>query len=474
MKTTKDKLVLRPRRNSLRRTRLFYIAVFVWVLLWIIGGYTIVRAATFAQATDNSNVSTNTSWNRGFACSSASGLCYAFGGGTTSTGVDNVYSYDILTDTWSSSPQDLPATGAWLFFQYAHGGGNGYIVGTKVDDETTYVYNEAANTWSTVSPPSGFSGLFGFVGVTDNERYYYLFETHVDNTLEIYRLDMQNPGSGWTADTAIYTGSLILQWAKGTFDPRTDTIIIHTRDNGITIGYNILTGQMVSNSLGATGLGIFPPCDLTSICVPSVFYYDADLGLIAGKQGDPSSTSMTMYRFVGGQGISSTDAWVDSGLILSEADFNYLAFTSFAPTEGYFTDANGITNLVFGGGRTNLANPGVAASEWFYRIGDPGGVTTTENTFDTWLVNFFASMGMDSPVGRILVGSLFIMAIFMVMAIKGVPWIISLGLTGISAVMLTLVNVLDEAILLSLIAIVMFGGMGLIFALFMGGDRGDG
>jgi hypothetical protein len=66
------------------------------------------------------------------------------------------------------------------------------------------------------------------------------------------------------------------------------------------------------------------------------------------------------------------------------------------------------------------------------------------------------------------------MAIFMVMAIKGVPWIISLGLTGISAVMLTLVNVLDEAILLSLIAIVMFGGMGLIFALFMGGDRGDG
>jgi hypothetical protein len=161
-------------------------------------------------------------------------------------------------------------------------------------------------------------------------------------------------------------------------------------------------------------------------------------------------------------------------LILSEADFNYLAFTDLAPMEGHFTDAQGITNLVFGGGKTSLANPGVTASEWFYRIGDPGGVTTTENTFDTWLVNFFASMGMDSPVGRILVGSLFIMAIFMVMAIKGVPWIISLGLTGISAVMLTLVNVLDEAILLSLIAIVMFGGMGLIFALFMGGDRGDG
>ena len=457
-----------------KRTRLFYIAVFVWVLLWIIGGYTIVRAATFAQATDNSNVSQNTSWNRAFACSSASGLCYAFGGGTSfSADVDNVYSYDILTDTWSSTPQDLPATSDWRFGQYAHGGGNGYVAGTEDDDHTTYVYNEAANTWSFVAPPSGLSGSFGIVGTTDNERYYYLFESDVANTLEIYRLDMQTPGT-WVSDTAIYTGTLSFAWSKATFDPSTNNIVIVSLNDGITLAYNTITGLLVQNDLGATGLGIFPPCDLVSGCTPSVLYYDADLGILAGKQGDPSSTSMTMYRFVGGQGISSTDAWVDSGVILSEADFNYLAFTDLAPMEGHFTDAQGITNLVFGGGKTSLANPGVTASEWFYRIGDPGGVTTTENTFDTWLVNFFASMGMDSPVGRILVGSLFIMAIFMVMAIKGVPWIISLGLTGISAVMLTLVNVLDEAILLSLIAIVMFGGMGLIFALFMGGDRGDG
>jgi hypothetical protein len=262
--------------------------------------------------------------------------------------------------------------------------------------------------------------------------------------------------------------------AKAVYDPRDDVIVIITRNNGTTLAYDVISGQLLTNSLGATGVGIFPPCDLTPVCITSLFYYDADLGVIAGKQGDPSSTSMTMYRFVGGQGISSDDAWEDSGLILSEADFNYLAFTSEAPMEGYYVDSDGITNVVFGGGKSDLGSPGVTASEWFYRIGDPGGVTTTENTFDTWLVNFFASMGMDSPVGRILVGSLFIMAIFMVMAIKGVPWIISLGLTGISAVMLTLVNVLDEAILLSLIAIVMFGGMGLIFALFMGGDRGDG
>lgn len=97
----------------------------------------------------------------------------------------------------------------------------------------------------------------------------------------------------------------------------------------------------------------------------------------------------------------------------------------------------------------------------------------TEGTFDSWLDNFLSSLGMNSPVGRLLVGSLFAGVLFFVLAIKEVPWIISLGITGFAVVTMTAAMVFNPAILLGLIAIVGVASIGLIFSLFIGGgDRG--
>ena len=95
-------------------------------------------------------------------------------------------------------------------------------------------------------------------------------------------------------------------------------------------------------------------------------------------------------------------------------------------------------------------------------------------TIDAWTTNFLASMGMNSPVGKVLVGSLFAMFVFLILAKWGVPWILSLGLTGIFTTFLTAAFIFDPAVLLGLVALVMFGAMLLVFSLVLGGDKGNG
>jgi hypothetical protein len=92
------------------------------------------------------------------------------------------------------------------------------------------------------------------------------------------------------------------------------------------------------------------------------------------------------------------------------------------------------------------------------------------NFFDT----FLSSMGMNSPAGRIIVGSFFTLYFFLILAKWGVPWIVSLGLTGLFTTMLTAGLIFDPAILLGLIAIIGVASMGLIFSLVLGGDKGQG
>lgn len=449
--------------KRLSRKQKCYIAIAVIVALWsVVGGY--VLSASLIQAADNSNVSTNTSWNRAFLCSQTTEFCYAWGGGTIlGSDVDNTYRYDPVADSWNDAAiPELPPTNEWLFGNYAIGACNDLLIATEGDLEQSYLYNETTTTFQTISPPVGAPFGFGFTGVSTGCEYS-LF-TFTSNILTKYTLDMENPGDGWNSQQDALVAANSVQLSKAIYDPTNEVIVIIARDNGATWIWDLATAQVT------VATNAFPPCSGAGVgCYASFFTWDANLGLVAGQQGTPSSTTIGLYQF----DVEANEWGSTTVETLSEADFNYLAFTSFAPLNASYT-LNGVTTTMFGGGVTNLANPGVAASEWFIRTGDPGGVTTTDRNIDTWLTNFLASMGMDSAFGRLLIGSLFGVIIFAFLTVFKVHWIISLGATGMAVTFLTAATIFNEVVLLGLVALVMLGGMGLIFALLMGGRDSSG
>lgn len=97
----------------------------------------------------------------------------------------------------------------------------------------------------------------------------------------------------------------------------------------------------------------------------------------------------------------------------------------------------------------------------------------TTGTIDSWIPNFLTSIGMNTPIGKILVGVIFAGILFFVMSAWKIPWIISLGVAGMSGTFLTAATVLDPAILLGMVAIIGLGAIGLIFSLFLGGGNRD-
>lgn len=444
-----------------------YIAIGIAAAVWsVVGG--IVFAATLIQAADHG--SGNTSFNRAFVCSQESTFCYTWGGGSSGTSagwVDDTFRYNPTLDSWASgSIVELPVVAKFLY--YTTGSFENLMIATETANNNSFLYDETSNTFQTISPPVGFSGNFGYLGVSAGEDYY-LMEA-VGGIFSAFRLDMTNPGAGWMSIQDVYTEPVSLQFAKAVYDPVNNVIVMISTVSGLSdVGYtwifDINTGQLIENIVDK-----FPPCDIVvSSCVPSFFAYDANLGVIAGKQGTPSATTIGLYQF----DVVTMD-WSSATVeILSEADFNYAAFTTLGPMNSSYT-IDGITTTMFGGGQTASASPGFTAGEWFIRTGDPGGVTPVERDFDSWISNFLASIGMDSPVGRLLVGSIFSIVMFFVLTIKGVPWIMALGITGLSITTLTAAMIFNPAILLGLIAIVMVGGMGLIFALILGGGDGNG
>lgn len=98
-------------------------------------------------------------------------------------------------------------------------------------------------------------------------------------------------------------------------------------------------------------------------------------------------------------------------------------------------------------------------------------INPVDNDVDSWIINFLESLGLNSPFGKVLAGAIFTAVIFMILAINGVPWIIALGLAGMAVTVLTAALIFNPAILLGLAAIVMMGGMLLIFTLVLGADR---
>lgn len=434
---------------------------------------TYVQASTFIRAADNS-VSAGTgggngSYNRAVAC--GDGFCYVLGGGTnnTSTGPSNVLArYNISTDTWgniSTSPtrplfRNLTASVSEGYFVARARG-----VGSSPTTETLYSYNIATDTWqsTTTSPPSWVGGS-GMVGVAVGTQYYLFSPGGAAG-----RIDITNLAGGWTSrqgPVGFPTGGVCvsgdsLQFDSPVYDPDNNTILIF---HGDCVGQYSIS----NNSWTFSAADVLPESN-TPV---SLAFYDADNGVTFGYWDQPNSR-MEMYTL----NVDTYAVTAIANLVNADMDYGPFDDATIGPypiPQGSYINSDGETELLFGSAMTNQSTPtGGTANRWFLYTGDPGGVTTTERDFDSWLDNFLSSLGMNSPVGRLLVGSLFAGVLFFVLAIRGVPWIMSLGITGFAVVTMTAAMVFDPAILLGLIAIVGVASIGLIFSLFIGGgDRG--
>lgn len=407
--------------------------------------------------------------NREVACSQTTVYCYVMGGGADIGTVSNVVNrYNRLTDSVDTVhvlPADVGFSGAYASGAYSH-----YIIAVGAPNVGStlhaYIYDENTNLWTDRNINSEIFGQgFGYTGVQVGP-YFYLF-TIQSSIFNAFRIDLNNPSAGFSniSQTAWTTG-YSLQWAKSVYDPITQHVLIFNLNNGILINYNV--AQEKAFSVSST----FAPCVPTMGCQPSLTFYDNDFGIVAGKQGDISSTTIGLYQWDWTtQTFSATPVE-----ILSNANFTSQQFgATFQPKAGSVTDPDtGETQTFFGSSMTASVNPGYSANQFWLRTGDPGGVTPTEHNFDTWLTNFLASMGLDSPVGKLIVGSLFVGIMFFILSIKGVPWLLSLGIAGLAVTTMTAASIFDPAVLLGLLAIAMLGGIFLIISALFGRSSGGG
>lgn len=450
-----------------RQRKYLLIGIAIIAAIWsIVGGK--VLAASLLQTP---NISTGEpAINRAVACSQTTFYCYIMGGGADSgTKSDVVSRYNRNTnvvDTSTALPDDVP------FSNYVSGAYSHYIIAIGNPDFSNsvyaYVYNENTQTWSRTNISGDLvNENWGYAGVAVGQYFYIFTLEPTSGIFTAARLDITNAtaGASTVSQTSGFTG-YIVQWAKSVYDPESNHVLLFNRDNGLLISYNVGTSQAFGTA------GTFTPCDSTTLCQPSLAFYDNNLGLVAGKQGDISSTTIGLYQF----DWDTTTFSSSTVEILSNANFNSSQFTAddvFQPNAGSVTGSDGITQTFFGSSITNLANPGYNANMFWLRTGDPGGVTTTRNDFDSWLDHFLSGIGMNSDLGKLLVGSLFVGIIFLVLAIRGVPWIVSLAVSGIAVVMLTAATVFSATILLSLMALVMFAGILMLMSLIFG-RGGDG
>ena len=101
--------------------------------------------------------------------------------------------------------------------------------------------------------------------------------------------------------------------------------------------------------------------------------------------------------------------------------------------------------------------------------------TPEEPDVDTWIPNFLDSLGLNSDMGKLLSGVLFVGTLMFALLNRGVVALMALAVAAMAGTFLVAVMIFDPSILLIMVAIVGLGAMGLIFALFSGaGDNADG
>lgn len=448
--------------------RTVYIGIAIAAAIWSIVGGKVFAASLFQTIDIGTGENT---FNRGTACSVTTVYCYLFGGGADSGNVTaSAIRYNRDTNT-TSSITSLP--NADLFVSYANGAYEDRIVvfsdGGLLSHNLVYIYNETANSYQTASEPSS---LTGSMTGTSLGRYFYMIGPCTGGTSNACaaRLDILNPGGGWTllgSSLGVGISGVGTNVARAVADPVNGFVLIFDNTDGELYLFDINTNAFELLT------GTFPPCDGITVCQPSLAFYDADLGIVAGKQGDISSTTIGLYQLQSTEG--SWEFSTSPVETLTSADFNTSPFNNnnwTQPMNAASTNsADGITLTFFGGSPTFVASPGYTAENYWIRTGDPGGITPTERNFDTWIENFLASMGMDSPVGKLLVGSFFVGILFFVLAVRGVPWLMSLGLAGVALATVTAATIFDPVVMLGLFAIVMMGGIFLVLSMLV--SRGD-
>lgn len=94
-----------------------------------------------------------------------------------------------------------------------------------------------------------------------------------------------------------------------------------------------------------------------------------------------------------------------------------------------------------------------------------------ERTIDTWIVNLLNAMGMNSPMGRLLIGVGFAVVVLIALLLVNVPFLFAAAFGSIVGTVLVTALLVSEAAFMALVAIV---GIGLIGKLVMGGGSSDG
>lgn len=448
-------------------TRNRRLLTFVVVSLLAILSYSVVYANSFERVTDNAATAGAGgglgTYNRGIGCDV--GICYVHGGGTnnTSTGPSNqLYRYTVATDTWTlldTSPTRPLYREDSQGFTDGHYIGFAAGIGNSPTAVTTYSYNVTADTWETTTAvPTLFTAGFGYTATAVDGSFYLFGPSGTGSG----RIAVDDLAGGWTTRNGpiLLPGSCNnLQASTNTYDPVNNEIVVFKRDCAAV--YSISGNSWTYSAENAL------PVDNGTVFLT---YYDADLGVVFGYWDQPNS-QIDFY-------VLDTDTFDYSvAYTLTDADFDYGPFDqgSSNPTipHGEYLNANNESIVLFGSMRTGLITPTPAAPRWWVFTGDPGGVVTVDRNIDTWLDNFLTGLNMNSPVGRMLVGTFFAMALFIVLMLMKVPALIGLGVAGLSGTFLTAALVFSPVILLGAVAILGLGTIGLIFSKFLGGD-GDG
>ena len=272
---------------------------------------------------------------------------WAFGGfSATANFSDEIWRHDFDLNIWTNAGLTFMPV-AVRFQERASGNfgnkliGVGDVGGTA---RTAYIYDIDLNTWASAAAPGTWTwGPCGTVA----EQFFYEIQGAAARRLE--RLDIDNPGAGWTALTAPPASIGITQGGIAIQDPvLTDRIVVFERDAGGLHYYSISGDSWVDlGNIWTVG----PPTIVFS--VPGVGIYAARFVAGAPDSLVVSRLDWTIPSFI------QEDTWPDADF---HANIIYVAHVALSgPTPR--------TRILFGSKFTSLAAPAAGGEKWW------GGVT---------------------------------------------------------------------------------------------------
>ena len=294
------------------------------------------------------NTPSNIAPGRGYARAVAFGTdpqyAYVFGGfGEVNDYSDEIWKYDFDADTWDKT--GLTAMLDVAYFLYATSGsyGNKLVaagLGTTSETKRVYFYDIDLNSWALLAFPVAGSWDWGWVGCAVGQ-YYYLIQGAANR--RIFRVDIDDPGAGWTELTAPPGSMGITQHGFAIQDPTfTDRIVVFERDSG-GVHYYSISGD------SWTDLGnIYTPTSSPSI----VFSVEGE-GIYAGQVD--SGVDIVLYRLDWTiPSFIEENTWVNANF-----DETRQSSASISPGGGL------PTRIMFGAGYTSDATPAAGAEKWW-------------------------------------------------------------------------------------------------------------